>query len=102
MSKIKLFISSVQSEFATERKALADYLRADPLLGKFFQPFLFEELPAIDKSVHQVYLKEVESSNIYLGIIGKKNMATETQKVFLQLNVNTTKLLVCIKHVLCF
>ena len=72
MSKIKLFISSVQSEFATERKALADYLRADPLLGKFFQPFLFEELPAIDKSVHQVYLKEVESSNIYLGIIGKK------------------------------
>lgn len=72
MSKIKLFISSVQSEFADERKALANFLRADALLSKFFEPFLFEELPAIDKSVQQVYLHEVESSNIYLGIIGKK------------------------------
>ena len=72
MSKIKLFISSVQSEFEAERKALANFLRADALLSKFFEPFLFEELPAIDKSVQQVYLNEVESSQIYLGIIGKK------------------------------
>ena len=72
MSKIKLFISSVQSEFEAERKALANFLRADALLSKFFEPFLFEELPAIDKNVQQVYLNEVESSNIYLGIIGKK------------------------------
>ena len=33
MGKIKVFISSVQSEFANERKALAEFLRADALLG---------------------------------------------------------------------
>lgn len=62
----------MQSEFEAERKALANFLRADALLSKFFDPFLFEELPAIDKSVQQVYLNEVESSQIYLSIIGKK------------------------------
>ena len=41
MSKIKLFISSVQSEFEEERKAFANFLRADALLSKFFVPFLF-------------------------------------------------------------
>ncbi len=72
MGKIKVFISSVQSEFASERKALAEFMRADPLLGKFFEPFLFEELPAVDLSAPSVYLKEVASCNIYLGLIGIK------------------------------
>ncbi len=72
MGKIKIFISSVQSEFAEERQALAEFLRADPLLGKFFEPFLFEELPAVDLSAPNVYLKEVGACNIYLGLIGKK------------------------------
>src|SRR5690554_3495922 len=82
MSKIKLFISSVQSEFEAERKALANFLRADALLSKFFDPFLFEELPAIDKSVQQVYLNEVESSQIYLGIIGKKYGCRDSEGVY--------------------
>ena len=38
----------MQKEFAAERKALCNYIREDSLLGKFFKPFLFEELPAID------------------------------------------------------
>lgn len=71
MAKKKIFISSVQSEFAEERKALHDYLCADPLLGKFFDPFLFELLPAIDQRSDAVYLREVEQSDIYLGLFGK-------------------------------
>ncbi|MFA5297578.1 MAG: DUF4062 domain-containing protein, partial [Lutibacter sp.] len=71
MQKIKVFISSVQAELATERKAVFDYLNADPLLGKFFEPFLFEHLPAYDQSTAQVYLREVEQSAIYLGLLGK-------------------------------
>jgi hypothetical protein len=43
MGKLKIFISSVQHEFSHERKALADFLRSDVLLGKFFDPFIFEE-----------------------------------------------------------
>ena len=39
MAKIKVFISSVQSEFGEERKALAEFMRADALLGKFLSLF---------------------------------------------------------------
>lgn len=71
MSKIRVFISSPQQEFEQERNALAEFLRSDVLLGKFFEPFLFEELPAIDRNVPQIYLKEVGQCNIYIGLIGK-------------------------------
>jgi hypothetical protein len=43
MSVIRIFISSVQKEFAEERKALRDFLRGDPLLRRFFDVFLFED-----------------------------------------------------------
>ncbi len=71
MKRIKIFISSVQSEFSQERKFLHEYLLSDPLLGKFFEPFLFEFLPAIDQRADTVYLREVEQSDIYLGLLGK-------------------------------
>ena len=47
---MKIFISSVQREFAAERKALAKYIREDAILGKFFEVFLFEEVPAQERS----------------------------------------------------
>ena len=40
MQKLKVFISSVQSEFARERQGLFDYLHSDKLLGLFFEPFI--------------------------------------------------------------
>jgi len=71
MAKKKIFISSVQLEFQEERMALHAYLNADPLLGKFFEPFLFELFPASDQSAQMLYLKEVEQCDIYLGLFGK-------------------------------
>jgi len=71
MKRLKLFISSVQNEFSRERKALVEYIMADPLLGRFFDPFIFEQLPAIDQRVDQAYLNEVSRSDIYIGILGK-------------------------------
>jgi hypothetical protein len=50
MKPLKLFISSVQKEFATERIALAQYIREDTLLSSFFEVFLFEELAANSQS----------------------------------------------------
>ena len=70
MKRIRIFISSVQSEFAAERAMLADYIRTDVLLGKFFDPFIFEEVPAYNHSPQHVYLTEVERCDIYLGLIG--------------------------------
>lgn len=72
MAKTKLFISSVQTEFASERQELYEYMQADPLLGRFFEPFLFEHLPAQDQLADSVYLREVSQSDIYLGLFGKK------------------------------
>ena len=69
--KYRIFISSVQREFAKERKALASYIRTDAILGKFFDVFLFEEVPAQARSAADVYLSEVDKCDIYLGILGE-------------------------------
>jgi len=72
MNKLKVFISSVQTEFARERENLFDYLHSDPLLGLFFEPFLFEKLPATDQRADSVYINEVDRCDIYLGLFGAK------------------------------
>ena len=59
---IRVFISSVQREFAEERQLLCKYIREDALLGKFFLPFIFEELPAINLSAPEAYLNHITHS----------------------------------------
>ena len=70
MRKKRIFISSIQSEFADERRRIADYLRRDVLFSNYFEPFLFEELPASDISAQEAYLTQVAESDIYLGLCG--------------------------------
>ena len=70
MNRIRIFISSVQREFAQERAALRDYLRGDPLMRRFFDVFLFEDTPASDRRPDSLYLDEVEQSDIYVGLFG--------------------------------
>lgn len=72
MKRVKIFISSVQNEFSKEREMLCHYIRTDVLLGKFFEPFIFEEVPANEFPASHVYLKEVELCDIYLGIFGNQ------------------------------
>jgi len=71
MNRKKVFISSVQSEFELERQMLFEYLNTDALLGIYFEPFIFENIPALNVSPATVFLNEVENSDIYLGIFGK-------------------------------
>ena len=66
--KKQIFISSVQKELAAERRALKDYIQGDPFLGRFFDVFLFEDLPATGRRADKVYLEEVDRWDIYLGI----------------------------------
>lgn len=68
MKRIRIFISSVQREFAEECAMLCHYIRTDVLLGKFFETFIFEEVPANEYPTNYVYLKEVELCDIYLGL----------------------------------
>lgn len=70
--KFRIFISSVQREFAKERRELAKYIRGDALFGKFFDVFLFEETPAASISARNVYLREASECDVYLGLVGAK------------------------------
>ena len=72
MNRIKIFISSVQNEFAKERRQIADYIRQDSLFSMYFDPFLFEELPAQDKSAQTAYLEQAADAGIYLLLLGKR------------------------------
>lgn len=69
--RLRLFISSVQKEFAQQRRDLKAFLLGDAVLRRFVaEVFLFEELPASDRRADRVYLDEVARSDIYLGILG--------------------------------
>ena len=69
----RIFISSVQKEFERERAAIKKMIESDPILGPNFKVFVFEiDAPAADKSTQQVYLKEIEKSDIYLLLVGNK------------------------------
>lgn len=71
MKPLRIFISSVQKEFAQIRRDLKAFLLGDAVLRRFVsEVFLFEEMPAKDRRADQVYLEEVERCDIYLGIFG--------------------------------
>lgn len=70
-TRLKIFISSVQKEFAQVRRDLKAFLLGDAVLRRFVsEVFLFEEIPARDQRADEVYLEEVERCDIYLGIFG--------------------------------
>lgn len=102
--KIGVFISSVQSEFAEERRLLFDYIKTDALLGMFFEPFIFEQLPALNQSVSSIYLKELEKCDIYLGLFGKdygfedKEGVSPTEREFIYASLHSKIRLVFISN----
>ena len=95
--KEMIFVSSVQKELQEERRAIKDYVQGDPLLRRFFDVFLFEDIPASDRRADEVYLDQVERCGIYVGLYGMQygiedengkspterefNLATEKGKV---------------------
>jgi len=67
-----IFISSVQKELAEERRAIRDFVRGYALLRRFFEVFLFEDLPASDRRADEVYLDQVGRCAIYVGLFGQE------------------------------
>jgi predicted HTH transcriptional regulator len=70
--KATIFISGAQKELQTERRAIKDYVHGDPLLRRFFEVFLFEDLPASDRRADDAYLSEVDHCAIYVGLFGNE------------------------------
>ena len=69
----RIFISSVQKEFERERTAIKRMIEADPIVRAYYDAFVFEiDAPAADKSTQQMYLAELEKSDVYLLLIGDK------------------------------
>lgn len=71
MSRFRLFVSSVQRELADERRAIGSFVNNDPLLRRFFDVFLFENVPASSRRADEVYLTEVDAADVYVGLFGK-------------------------------
>ena len=69
----RVFISSVQDEFAEERRRLKQWLTTDLFVSRFVESvFLFEDVPSRGKPPQEVFLDEVKASNIYIGLIGSQ------------------------------
>lgn len=60
----------MQKELADERRALKEFASGHPLLSRFFEVFLFEDMPASDRRADEVYLNEVDRCGIYVGLFG--------------------------------
>ena len=72
MKKYKVFISSVQKEFKTERRAIKGFVSSDPLCRRYFEVFLFEDSPARGRRPDKVYLDAVKKSSVYIGLFGNE------------------------------
>lgn len=88
ITKFKVFVSGNQNELKEERLAVREAILENAVLNKFFDVFIFEEVPAKGKSPVMTYLKEVDDSDIYIGIIGNdygikgKDGIASTEKEF--------------------
>lgn len=70
--RYKIFVSSNQTELKEERAAVKEIILDNSTLRNFFEVFLFEDTPAKGESPISSYLKEIDNSDIYIGIIGKE------------------------------
>ena len=77
----RIFISSVQDEFADERRRLKQWLTTDLFVSRFVESvFLFEDVPSRGKPPQEVFLDEVKSSDIYIGFIGSQYYGKASMK----------------------
>lgn len=63
-----VFVSSVQKELAEERKAIRDFIQGNRLLGRHFDVFIFEDLPAKNRRPNELYLDQVEACSVFVAL----------------------------------
>ena len=71
MSKLKIFISSNQTEFENERLSIKEFIENNLPYSNLFEVFIFEDVPADGRSPNLIYSNEVLSSDIFIGVIGQ-------------------------------
>lgn len=69
MSKLKVFVSSVQKELGLERAAVPQVIAFDTFLDKHCEAVLFEEQPTTGRPNKRAYLETLKGCVIYLLIV---------------------------------
>jgi len=69
MSKLRVFVSSVQKELEPERVAIASLITTDPFLMEHCEPVLFEREPIPARPATQPYLECLRDCHVYVLLI---------------------------------
>lgn len=69
---LRIFISSVMEGYELERRAVREAVYALHNAGFAVRPVLAEQFPADPESPRQALLKELDSSDVYLGVFGRR------------------------------
>ncbi len=69
MTKLRVFVSSVQKELENERIAIGEVIWTDPFLSKHCEAVLYEYEPASPADAVKECLEEVDHSDIYLLVV---------------------------------
>lgn len=69
MTRLRVFISSVQKELELERTAIAGLVTTDPFLLQHCEPVLFEKEPPPPHPASQPYLGALRACQVYILII---------------------------------
>lgn len=81
-TRLRVFISSVQREFEPIRRGLKAFLLGDAMLRRFVSDvFVFEDLPATDRRAGEVYLREVERCEVYIGLFGNEYGSEDSEGI---------------------
>jgi predicted HTH transcriptional regulator len=79
---------------------LKEYIQNDALLSRFFEAFIFEDLPASERHPNKAYIERVKRSDIYIGLFGneygaltKKNISSTHEEFLAAAKNNRTRLI---------
>ncbi len=78
MSKLNVFVSSVEKELELERATIATVITTDPFLLQHCNPVLFENGPPPSRPASKPYLDALKSSQIYLLMLDHEYGTTVT------------------------
>ena len=71
--KLRVFISSVQSEFLTERDQATFAIQTDVSLDTYFIPVLYENEPASSAAAIQECVDLVDTCHVYVLLVGERS-----------------------------
>jgi len=72
MSRLRVFVSSVQNELQDQRVAVSNLITIDPFLQQHCDPLLYEFEPASTNKSAKECIKLVKASDIFVLIIGDR------------------------------